>query len=406
MQLRKMISRLHPILAAAACISIAANTYGEESEPVRYALPLRFMPYLELSTVYDSNFFRTPEDEESEIFINALAGLQLSYIGAQSDALASAFASARRHDEFDDDDFETIGQSLRLRYGTRDTVIIEANQAYRRVTEEDVMTSEIAIGGVSPDSALDTATSNERDIFQAGMRVGMAPTDKTQLDLSYRYDFVDYTARELDKVTTQTAGIQGALRMTDKTSGIIQTKYGIQDSDGLDDSADFINVQGGIRTESTEKLALRATAGYQRYDRQGDLDAEDSFAFAVQGTLSATDKLTLHAGGRNGTQLSSTSRGNATDYAIYYVGARLQATQAFRFSANAAYREDEYIDPVLIDGESTDRTDKGTALNLRIDYLAPSEYVSLFTQLRFESIESPTGDYDRTQISAGLRLQY
>ena len=385
-------------ILAGSAIHAAAET--------RYATPVRITPHVDVRGVYDSNFFRTSDNEESDIYINAQAGLSLSYIGTQTDASASVFASARRYDEFDDNDFETIGQSLRLRYGTRDTVRIEASQSYRRVTEEDTLSSEIAIGGVSPDSALDTATSAKRDILQAAMVVGIDPTEKMQLDLSYRFDFVDYSSRDLDKITTQTGGLEGAFRMTDKSSGIILARYSIQDSDGLDDSADSINTQAGVKTESTDKLTLRATAGYQRYNRPGDLSSEDTFAFDVRAVLIATDKLQFLAGSRNGTQLSAIIRGNSADYAIYYVGARMKATDSFRLSATASYREDEYIDPVIINGVPTDRTDKGTGVNLRADYLAPSRYVSLYTQLTFNAIESPTGDYDRTQISAGIRLEY
>ncbi len=401
------VNKIAGIISIVACmiaaIGVSSSAYGETN----YRIPLRIIPYLDLSSVYDSNFFRSTDDEESDIFINALAGLELSYTGVQFDALATVFGSARRHADFDDADFETYGQSIRLRYGTRDTVKIEANQSFRRVTEEDTMSSEIAIGAVSPDSALDTATSAERDILQAGLRAGFDITDKTQLDLSYRYDFVDYTFRGLDKITTQTAGIEGALRITDKSSGIILTRYGLQDSDGLDDSADFIHAQAGVRTESTDKLHLRATAGYQKYNRPGDLDSEDTFVFDARASLLVTDKLSLHAGGRNGTQLSSTMRGNSAEYIILFMGGQMQPTESIRLSANLAYREDDYIDPVFIDdGNAVDRTDKGTSINLRLDYLAPSEYVTLYTQLTFDSIESPLGDYDRTQLSAGIRLQY
>ena len=389
-----------------ACMFVMLGAMASANAEVTYRTPISLMPYAELSTTYDSNFFRLSDDEESELYLDLLGGLELSYTGVQGDALATVFASARRHDDFDDEDFETIGQSLRLRYGTRDTVQWRASQSYRRVTEEDTLGSDIAVGDVTADSALDTATSAERDIFQAAISAGVDATDKTQLDFSYRYDFVDYTDRVQDKITIQTIGAEAAYRITDKSSGLLTTRYGWQDSDGLDDSAGVWNVQAGARTESTDKLTFRATAGYQHYDRKGDLGSDESLAFDVRATLVATDKLTFQAGGRNGTQLSSTQRGNAADYFIYYLGARMQATDAIDISANAAYREDDYLDPVMIDGQMRNRTDKGTAFRLRANYTAPSDYLSLFTQLTFDDVDSPTGDYDRTKVSAGLRLQY
>jgi len=406
MERLKIRFRVSIILAAVSCMCIAGSSYGEESPTGSYTLPLRFMPYVDVSGVYDSNFFKTTEDEDSETYINALAGLDISYGADRIDILLSAFASARLHSDYDDDDFETYGQGLRLRYGSRDSFAIDANQAFRRVTQEDTFGPEVAIGAVSPDSVLDSASTLERDIFQAGVHLGVDPTDKTELDLSYRYDFVDYTSRTLDKITTQTAGIEIASRLTDKSSGIVMARYGVQGSDGLDDSADFYNAMIGMKTTATEKLNLRAAAGHQTYDRPGDLESKDSFVFDVEASLRTSDKVTLLAGGRNGTQLSSIFRGNSAEYTTYYVGAQMQATSSIRLSANAAYREDEYFDPVDVDGELVDRTDKGMAFSVRGDYQSPSDYLSFYTLLTFDSIESPAGDYDQAKVSLGLRLQY
>ena len=398
--------RLSMVRIVAASICMVANVSGAESAPISYTLPIRITPYVDVSGVYDSNFFKDTDDEESEVFLTALAGLNLAYIGEKTDATLSAFASARRHNDYDANDFETYGQGLRLRYGSRDIFTIEAIQAFRRVTQEDTFGSEIAIGAVSPDSVLDTAASLERDIFQAAIHFGIDPSDKTELDLSYRYDFVDYTTSDIDKITTQTAGIETASRLTHKTSGLVVARYGVQDSDGLDDTADFYNVKAGFKTTTTDKLNVRAAAGFQNYNRPDDQESKESFVFDAQASLRATDKVTLLAGGRNGTQLSSLFRGNAAEYTIYYLGAQMQATTSIRLSANAAYREDEYFDPVNVDGELLDRTDKGTAFSVRGDYQSPSQYLSFYTQLTFDSIESPAGDYDQTQVKLGLRLQY
>lgn len=367
---------------------------------------LKLRPYIEAKGSQDSNFKETPTDEDSETYFDVLGGLQLSYAGPNLQLLVAGFGSSRMHSDYTDDDFETYGEGIRLIYGTRDTLKITVNQAYRNVTDNDAFGSEVAVGGVSPDSVLDTAASQERDIMQAAVVLGYNLSDKTDLDGSYRFDSVDYTDKTIQKVTSHTALFEIASKVTDKTSGVLALKTGIQDGDQIDESADFYSASLGLKTKGTDKLKLKATAGFQQYNRPGDLDSEESTVFDAMASLRASEKLSLQAGARNGTQLSSLFAGNGTEYSIFFAGARLAVSPSVKLSANVAYRQDDYLDPVTINGALVDRTDKGTSFSIRADYKTPSEYMNLFAQVVQQSIESDAGDYDQTLASLGVRLQY
>jgi len=398
-------------LQAIVCVALTVTVlaWGQRAlaqEPWLETAPVRIIPYVDVRGVYDSNIDRVPTNEEDETFADTLVGINLGYAGTSLNLLLAGFASRRWHMDETDRDFESAGQGLRLRYGSRETLLVQVNQSYRRVSDSDTFSSDVAVGGVSPDSVLDVASRQRRDILQAALMVGFDPTAKTELDASYRFDTVDYNDRGLLQLTSHTAQLEAASKATDKTATLLQVRGGIQDSDAVDDSADFYSASLGIRVRGTDKLNLRATGGFQQYNRPGDADSVDSFVYSALATLSASDKVTLRAGARNGTQLSSLFAGNGTEYMIFWLGAALQASPAVRLSLNAAYREDEYLDPVA--GMLVDRTDKGTAVRLRADYQAPSDYLSLYSEILFENVDSNARDfgYDQTRVSLGMRIQY
>lgn len=395
----------------AIVVAVASQSFGQlprSAMPEMKGMPQEtsykawsVMPYADISGVSDSNFLRSENNEESETYFDALAGLTLSYNGINLNAIIAGFASARWHQDYTDADFENVGQGIRLRYGTRDTIQWEANQAYRRVTETDTFGSEVAVGNVSPDSVLDSASTSERDILQATLKAGYNPTDKSEIDASYRFDSVDYTDDSILKVTSQSALLEIASQVTDKSSGILAIEGGIQDSEAVTDDADFYSASLGLKTKGTDKLRLKAKAGFQQYNRPNG-ETEDSAVYDASASLAATDKLSLNVGARNGTQLSSLFAGNGTEYDILFAGASLKASESIRLSANASYRTDEYLDQV----NGQDREDTGTAFSVRADYTAPSEYLKLYLKLTQQTVESGTSEYDQTLVSLGARLQY
>jgi hypothetical protein len=160
-----------------------------------------------------------------------------------------------------------------------------------------------------------------------------------------------------------------------------------------------------VKTKGTDKLTLKATGGFQQYNRPNG-ETEDSAVFNATASLAATDKLTIQFNARNGTQLSSLFAGNGTEYAIYSTSAMIKVSPALTLSVGANYRVDDYLDPVNIGGVLVDRTDKGTGVRARAEYVAPSQNLRLYAQVVNSSIDSDASDYDQTLVSLGARLQY
>ena len=407
MQLKQV--HLATMLAAIVIVSGAFAQRAvmfEPTAPQPGSSPVVLKPYAELMGVYDDNITRASDNTIDDIYGQATAGLRLQYVGSMISLTGAGFVSRRAYHDTSRLDFTSVGQALQLQYGHRDQYEIRIRQGIRRIEDTDTHGSDTVVGNVSPDSALDVASSSERTIMQVSALVGKNVTDKSEVDASYRFDSVDYEASQLLTLRTQTAQLEAATALTDKSAVILVLRGGLQSLESLDDDADFYAAQIGVKTRSTEKLRLRAAGGFQQYNRPGDADSIDAASFDIQALLAATDKVTLRAGSRNGTQLSSSVRGNTTEFTTVFIGASLQASTALRISANAAYREDEYVDTVIINGVPTDRTDKGTSLSLRAAYQTMSEMLKVISEISYSDIDSDAGDYDQTRVSIAAQLQF
>ncbi len=394
--------------AASAIIvsALLAPVLVAQSEQVALPGAWRMSPYADLKLVYDDNVGRVAADEQDDIFADLTAGLRLGYSGSSLRLLATGFVGNRSYDDYTDRDFSSAGQSLLMRYGARDQFELEVRQALRRIEDTDTYDTGTAVGNIDPNSVLDAASSTERTILQASVRAGKNLTDKSEMDVGYRFDSVDYEEDVAFSQQSHAAQLEAASKITDKTSALVLLTGGQQSLDDFDDEADVYSASLGIKTKGTDKLTLRATGGYQQYERSTDEDTVDSFLFGVSGGMPVTDKLSLQVGARNGTQLSSILRGNATEYQTGWVATTLHLTSELQLSAKAAYREDDYIDPVLVNGAGVNRKDEGTSLSLRADYLTPSEYLRLYADISYTDVDSNVQEYAQTRAGVGMSLQF
>jgi hypothetical protein len=389
-------------LMAACLLGTLHSALAQEGQT---ALPgaLKIGPFADVRAVYDDNIDSAAENEIDDTFYDATAGLALQYSGSILEIKAGAFVSRRMYTDLSDKDFTARGQDIMLRYGSRDRIEIEASQAFRRISDDDPYGPAEAVAGISPDSAVDAASRRERNIIQAAIRAGKDISDKTELDVSYRFDAVDYQVEDLLNLRTQTAMIEGASKMTDKSSGLLILKGGIQDIEVTGVDADFFSASLGAKTQGTDKLELKASAGFQQYNRPDD--TINSLVYSLESTFALTDKVSLQLGGRNGTQLSTVLLGNGTEYQSAWIGGSFRATDVLKLSANLAYREDEYLDPVTVDNGLVERTDKGTAIRIRADYQTPAEILRLYAETSFETVDSNVSESDTTRVMLGLRME-
>lgn len=389
-------------VTAVSCGVLLLVAIGADAGGIQRSNPMLWQPFVNVAGFYEN------DTDAEETFFDVTAGLRFAYTGFEQDFSAMGFASSRFHIDDNDRDFASSGGMLRFRNGAMERSILRGDLAFRRVEDIDMYGSEIAVGGVSPDSVLDAVTRSRRDILQAGISAGKNVTDKMDIEVGYRFDDVDYLDRSLQNIATHMVQVETARKVTDKTAGLLTIKGGMQDNESLDDQAYYYAAQLGIRTKHTDRVNLRIGAGAQWYDRPDDLDNETGFSFDGNAAWLATDKLVMQVGARNGIQLSPLYESNASQFSVFSIAARYQMKEHLGFSGNMAYRIDDYLDQVSSDtGDGMmDREDKGFAVRVRADYQKPLSPLKLYAELSHEITDSPLGDFDRTRLGAGMQYVF
>jgi hypothetical protein len=363
-------------------------------------------PFVGGSVMSDSNVGNAPADEQSDTYLDGTLGVRGGYTGYALDVGGLGFLSRRSYNDFNDLNFTTFGDVLKVKNGTRDQFVIEVDQSFRRVEDVDHYGSEAAVGGISPDSALDASSLSKRDIHQAGVSAGRNLTDKTELDLGYRFDSLNYDDASFYDLISHYVQAETAYRMTDKTAGTLTLKYGLQKNDSLDQTADYSAARLGLKTRGTDKLTFKAGGGVQNFEYGQDNSKKTSFNFDGTALWAATEKVVFQAGGRNGMQLSSFYADNGSEFSILWGGIAWRMASSVTLSAAVSYREDDYLVPVQAGGVVVDRLDKGLGTRLRAEYHTPAEGMKLYAEVLQEKVDSNVSDYDKTRAGVGVVLAY
>jgi len=239
-----------------------------------------------------------------------------------------------------------------------------------------------------------------------GISVGRNLTDKMVLDVGYRFDDVNYDDPTIFDIQNHIGQAEGAYRLTDKTDSLLTLQGGMQDNGVISDPASYYIGRVGMKTRGTDKVMFKGGVGVQFYERPS-ADDITSFNYDLSASWIATDKITFQAGGRNGTVLSSLYADNGSAYNTVWAGAFYEFLPTIILSGNASFRQDDYLDPVAVSGGTKDRTDKGTGLGVRVDYMTPAKFMKIYTEAQYANVESTVSPtYDETRIILGVNLQY
>lgn len=385
-----------------------------------------FSPYLDLSYTDDSNVYKQSADEVRDTFFEPELGLRFSS-SAQTNAFSirgNLFYSDRSYTDETEQNFNAYGDNVTLRYQPGRPFLLELSQSYRHLDDIDRHTADIETTHLSEEIVEDSNTlDTPRDIQRLGALVSRRMSDKLELGLSYRYASVDYdneaqrnsspgamdVQRGLD-LDGHILQFEGAWAFTDKTDATLLLRHGIQNQEGTDGSADLTTLRLGLRTQGADKLVCRLGGGVERYDRPSQLDEDPdvSFSFSVAADWFITEKLTFRCEGYNGTQFSSFYLGNALEFTSFWAGLGYRWKPSTTFSVRAIYREDDYLDPVVHQGQSIDRLDKRFEGHVRADYIAPGGFLQLYLKASYDDVDSNLDfvDYADTRLILGAILRY
>lgn len=399
-----MIVKKKVIVAGLISAGMICGAFAAPGQGI-HAGPWAFNPYVDVAGTYDSNIDQARTGARDDIFIDSTLGLRVGYSTYLLEFNGLGFLSQRVYSDATDKDFEAGGELLRIKYGNRDLVEVEADQTFRRVEDVDRYVNEAAVGGVSPDSVLDVTARSRRDVSQAGLSAGKNVTDKLELDVGYRVDDINYDQAGLFDLRNHVGQIETAHQLTDKSAGFVTVKGALQENLSLDDQAEYYAVRLGLKTKGTDKVTFKGGAGVQYYD-QANGEGSAGFNFDLTTSWAATEKIVLMAGGRNGSQMSSLYADNGADYQIFWLGGTYRITPAISTTLSGAYRVDDYMEPVVDNNRTIDRQDKGAAGRLRVDYQAPAKFMKVYAEASYEDMSSNVEDYDDTRMALGVILMY
>ena len=357
-------------------------------------------PFAGLAGTYDSNVGRASSGEEDDVFFEGDLGLKLGYQARDLAIDGIGFGQRRLYADLDDLDFGTGGEALRLRYGAPERIVVELQQSWRRVEDQDAYATLTSIGGIAADAFLDANVRSRRDLWDVGAGVEAKLTDKTDVHAGYLFNETDYASTNLLDLTSHNAQLEALYKFRAKSAGVLTLLGGVQESDEVDDAATYVAARLGLQTRQTDRLVFKAGVGEQHYERP-EGGAEDRFHFDGQTTWTATDKTQVILEGRNGIQLSSVSRANVVDFTVVRLGIAHRVNSVLALSANGTYRIDDYQDPVPKGDQMVDRQDNGATVAFRADYLIPSMYLRLFAETSYETIDSTIRDYDVARATVG-----
>lgn len=388
-----------------AGLMLAIGASGQPGEGVHLG-QWTLSPSVDVGAFYDSNVYQQDDESRDDVFLDSTLIGRASYAAFDVDLMAMGFVSARSYASVEGKDFGAFGDVVKLRHGNRETVLLEADQSFRRVEDIDVYGAEAAVGGISPDSVLDAVTRSQRDVCQVGTSVAKNLTDKMAVEGGYRFDSVTYDDPGLQDLSSHAGEVETSHQVTDKTAAFVRLKGGQQMGEALDDPAEYWAVWAGMKTRNTDKLTLKAGAGTQWYDQPENQGEKVGATFDVSGAWLATDRLTLQSGARNGIQLTPLYADNAVDFTFLWLGGTYKVARSIVLSGNAVYRVDDYLEPVDVGNALASRVDRAIAARFRADYLLPAKFMRVYGELTGESVNSTFKDYNETRAGVGVELRY
>lgn len=391
------------VWVALVWIGLGATVHGQNEAGSRSGA-WSIAPLFDVTAVHDSNIDRVTTGDEDATFFDAKAALRLGYDVPDTSLSVLGFFGQRSFTEESERNFSTGGEFLTLRHDPGSRVAFSLQQSYRKVEDQDTFGTATEVGGMAADAFLDADARARREIHEAGALLETTPTDKLSADLGYRYNQTDFDSPDLFDIDSHAVQVDLGRKMTDKMSAIMTGLGGLQESESVDDAAEYSIVRIGLRMKGSDKLNYKAGVGHQHLDRPEEQEAESGFHYDATANWEITDKSTLLVEGRNGMQISSIHRANVVDFSVLRLALQFQVRPSVLVTAGGVYRIDDYADPVLHLGEMVDREDKGASVHLRSDFLMPRNNLRFFAECSYEDVDSTIRDYQITRFSLGINV--
>lgn len=361
--------------------------------------------------MYDSNVLLTEQNEDGDTFWEGTMGLDVRHAADRLTIECQLAAIRRVYMDLDDLDYTSFGDTLRVRYRRPGGTYLLADQRYRDVEDRHPSGDTSDLDDASSAASLTTVTQEgtRREAHNAGVAVGMDLTDKISASATYAFAMVNYARTNFYDSLEHVAVLEGGYKITDKTAAILDFEYGIEDSDAFDETTRFTAVRAGVTSRGTDKLQYKVALGGQTYQRPDDAGDDVSAVSAnLTATWRATGKISIEANGRNGILASSLYRENARVVSSARLGVVYRPIATVQIQIAGTRGQEEYSDPVNVDGVMQTRKDDVLYLEGRVTYTPPAKFASVYLQVHHATLDSNvnTEDYDEWRAGGGVTVRY
>lgn len=390
-------------------------------------------PFVEGLITSDSNVNLTETNEIQDVFYNFTGGAQFHFGPQDFTVDGRGFFLLRRYDQMFERDFENWGERLAVKIGSTETASILIDQNYRLINDYD--SSTLFAETLRPEAqnlslTYDRSTRSRRTLSDAGIMARRDMTDKIQTDIGAAFSSERYATNALFSVRRLTGKGEASYGITEKTFIIANVEYVFEQNESCVDDATALIIRGGMKTRSTDKMSLRAAVGMERYHRPltineatvlrlqgagvGNEEAnlgkvDQALSFEASGKWMITEKITIEFAGHTAIQ-SVPQYPNTLDLVSAGSVSAVYATRenTISLALTGSYRRDDYLNPVWEQQQEWDRLDERLAGLIRLDYLPPRQFLSLYLEGGYGQATStiPIYQCDQSRITAGFSLRY
>lgn len=384
------------------------------------SLTVQLAPYVDASATYDSNAELRSADKGAGTYVQGQLGVSVGLIYKWLTINSVGYSFSRTYSSnVDPVDQEGLsgGERLDVSFGRRDKLQVGLNQSFESLRDYSEMTHPSLLSGDEADQtallAQDWTDRVRRDVWRLGVMLGRNVTDKIGADLGYTYSLNDYRSSAMYDAYRHEAQLMLGYKVTDKSSVLLDGRYGIEDSQGYEDAGSAAYAGLGWTTHMTEKVSFIGSAGFESYESgvltgRDQKSEVDTLGVHLGGTWRPVDKLAIGLSGQRGVEAAAFEP-NTRDVTLIEASAAYRLLDDLSCSLALSCRRDDYdLPPPGPPPGFTEkrRLDSGAA-RVSVGW-SPLRHVSLYASASYENTQSnlPGEDVDQARATVGARATF
>jgi hypothetical protein len=347
----------------------------------------------------------------SDTYYSYLASLNLTRLANTRRLTLSGWYGQDAYQDYADLDGENYGGSGTLNwYPLNGSTKIDLSGRYEHAV--DRAGSENLDLGTNPLRDVENISERvERDLTNARFQIDQQLVNRLNGAFIFGYDNVDYQEEVyFDRTSYDYIG-ELNFQASEKSQPYLRIGYVVDDDEGFEKDATKPYALAGLRHTATDKLRFDLGVGYETYTRTplGSEELEDSaLKYSLGANYQATAKSSFRLSARNGFDSVSNSASSSRRENAMVLTYRHQTTRRLNQSLVFSWREDDYLSPILLNGVEVDELKETLRYQYAMNYQTVRPWLSLFGKVDYEdgSSKIPGDNYNETEVSLGLKLQY